>query len=104
MYRGVHEVSQNRNRASPNELKTMDMLRFGKRVIFDGKLSNTDVLEDHLKQMHSHLSEHRKHKESRLKDEQETLKKLQRYIENEESTQKNAKNAMMYAFTKTNDE
>jgi hypothetical protein len=48
----IREMALEYKHASPNQRKTMDMLKFGKRVIFDRRLNNSEMLAGHLAQVH----------------------------------------------------
>jgi hypothetical protein len=48
----ISEMALDYKEATPNQRKTMDMLKFGKRVIFDRRLNNSEMLAEHLAQVH----------------------------------------------------
>jgi len=46
-YRSVNQIGQDEPR-NDAEKKMMQMLKFGRRVVFDKQMSNKDVLDNHL--------------------------------------------------------
>lgn len=82
----------------------MDMLKFGKRVVFDRGHTTDQVLEDHLSQMRQHLTEHRMSKETRLAEEKEALENLMKYMDTEDQLKAKTREAMQIDFLENNKE
>lgn len=59
----VRDIGLNYKNASDSQKKHLDLLKFGKKVVFDKKLTTKDVLEDHLAMIHNHISSHKNDRE-----------------------------------------
>jgi len=73
-YRSVNQIGQDEPR-NDAEKKMMQMLKFGRRVVFDKQMSNKDVLDNHLSNMHDLNS-------SRLRHQNEAKREERDYIDN----------------------
>lgn len=80
------------------------MLQFGKRVIFDHKLSNSDILESHLAQIHDNLADKRSMRANREKEERSAMEKLNIFMESENQLKKNQKECQTRDIHDTNDQ
>lgn len=78
---GMRDMANEYANATPGQRKTMDMLKFGKRVVFDRRLSNTDMLNEHLAVMREQISGQKNGRENRINEEKETLNKIRKYME-----------------------
>ena len=54
----------------------MDLIKFGKRVNFGNKLTNVEVLEDHLRMIKMNKQMTRYDRENQIHNEREELKRL----------------------------
>jgi len=55
-----------------------DLVRFGRRVNFGNKLTNYDLLEDHLKDMREHLIKKKQERNSQLAQDREFLNSVKK--------------------------
>lgn len=56
----------------------MEMLKFGRRVVFDKQLSNKEMLETHISQIHDHSKTTKALYESAKKEEREHVDQRKR--------------------------
>lgn len=99
----MREMANEYANATPGQRKTMDMLKFGKRVVFDRRLSNTDMLNEHLAAMREQISGEKNGRENRINEEKETLSKIRKYMEDQDQLKNRQQEAMRYAFDRTNE-
>ncbi len=56
----------------------LEMLKFGRRVVFDRQLSNKEVLESHINSIHEHAQQRRQLLDSTQREEREYIDKRRR--------------------------
>ena len=64
--------------SSPNQSAdmTVDLLRFGKRITFGNKVTNEELLQDHLKEMRQHIIEKKQQRSMQLEQDKNFLNKV----------------------------
>ncbi len=78
-FRSVRDIGLNFNEASELEKRTIEKMKFGKRILFDKPISNKEVLELHISAMHEQMQrkreeyektklEHKRHTEQLLRE------------------------------------
>ena len=84
----VRDIGLNYKNASDSQKKHLDLLKFGKKVVFDKRLTTKDVLEDHLAMIHNHISSHKSERERLIQAEQDMLNKVKQEMETQEQFKK----------------
>ena len=73
-YAGPRDQESSKGMSSPDV--GADLVRFGKKIAFGGRMTNEELLQDHLREMRQHLIEKKAARETQLEQEKSYLKKV----------------------------
>lgn len=77
-YRSANQIGQSGGPNTESERKMMQMLRFGRRVIFDRQITNKDLLKEHLKTIHQQSEERKTFYDTTKRAEREYIDRRKR--------------------------
>ncbi len=82
-FKGARDIKAKTGASSPMHLESGELLKFGKRVAFEGKLTNQEILDDHLRQIREINEKKRLQKDIKMKDDQQFLQYVSNQIKME---------------------
>ena len=73
-YAGPRDQDSAKGVSSPDV--GVELVRFGKKIAFGGRMTNEELLQDHLREMRQHLMEKKAARDTQLEQEKSHLKKV----------------------------
>lgn len=100
---GPRDPESSKGFGSPDKTAA-DLVRFGKKINFGNKMTNEEVLADHLREMRQHLAEKKHIRDMQIEQDKQYLNKVSNHNEIDKKTKMRSSEVLKNEFMFFNDQ
>ena len=100
-FQGPRDANSSKGFSSPD--KSVELIRFGKKINFGSKMTNEELLQDHLREMRQHLAQKKQQRDLQLEQDRNFLNRVSERDAQEAATKIRSSDILKNEFLFFND-